>query len=284
MGRFDGQVAMVTGAARGQGRSHAVTLARQGADIVAIDIAQSIATVPYPLATPADLKETVQLIEAEGRRGLAFEADVRDQAALNHAVGSAINTFGKVDKLVVNHGIGAFKNFWEITDEEWADMVDVLLTGAWRVTKAVAPHMIEQQAGSIVMIGSVNAAEPSVKCAHYNSAKAGLVAFSKNVALELGRYGINCNCVLPGAIDTDMINWPGFYEHALGPGKGRDDLVIAMANWTALKGRRLMQPQSVSDTVAFLLSDEAKDVTGVVIPVDAGHLNLPGYNGDPVPV
>ncbi|MBU8808199.1 mycofactocin-coupled SDR family oxidoreductase [Mycolicibacterium goodii] len=282
MGRFDGQVAVITGAARGQGRSHAVTLAEQGADIVAIDIAQSIPSVPYALATPADLKETARLVESLGRRVLAFEADVRDQDALDHAISSSIAAFGKIDKLVVNHGIGAFKNFWEITDEEWTDMLDVLLTGTWRVTKAVAPHMIERESGSIVMIGSVNAVEPGVEYSHYNSAKAGVVAFSKNVALELGRYGVNCNCVLPGAIDTDMVNWPGFYEHALGPGKGREELEFSMANWTALKGRGFIQPKAVSDTVAFLLSDEAKDITGVVIPVDAGHLNLPGYNGDPV--
>jgi len=282
MGRFDGQVALITGAARGQGRSHAVTLARQGADIVALDIARPIATVPYPLANPDDLAETARMVEAEGRKVLSFEADVRDQSAVDAAVATAVETFGRIDKLVVNHGIGAFQRFWEITDEEWVDVVDVCLTGTWRVTKAVAPHMIAQEAGSIVMIGSVNAVEPGFEYAHYNSAKAGVVAFAKNVALELGRYGITCNCVLPGAIDTDMVHWPGSYEHHLGPGKGRAEFDHAMAHWTALKGRGFLQPQAVSDTVAFLLSDEAKDVTGVVIPVDAGHLNLPGYNGNPV--
>jgi SDR family mycofactocin-dependent oxidoreductase len=283
MADLTGQVALVTGAARGQGRSHALALAAAGADIVAVDACTDVATAPYPLATPDDLAATAKEIEQLDRRVVAVQTDVRDSAGLEAAVEQGIAELGRLDVLVANAGIWALGKLWEITEAQWQEMLDINLTGVWRSVKAVVPHMIEQRAGSIVLTSSVNGFEAGGGMTHYVAAKHGVLGLMKNAALELGPYGIRCNAVCPGFMDTKMNEWQGAYDMMAGHEGGTpEDRRRSAYNWHALARRGALAPSSVSRSVVFLASDDAADITGVALPVDAGHMVLPGFNGDPV--
>lgn len=283
MGRLDGKVALVTGAGRGQGRAHALTMAREGADVVAVEIGAQIDTVAYPMGTPEDLAETARLVEELDRRVVAVQADVRDQAALDDAVAQGLAELGRVDILIANAGIWSLTPFWELSEQQWGDMIDVNLTGVWKSAKAVAPHLIERGSGAIVMTSSVNGLEPGVNYAHYIAAKHAVIGLMKSVALELAPHGVRCNAVCPGAIDTGMTNWQGAYDMFAGHGGGtRDDLTRGARGFHALKGAGILSPQVIADAALWLVSDEAAAVTGVAVPVDAGHMLLPGINAAPV--
>jgi SDR family mycofactocin-dependent oxidoreductase len=278
-----GRVALVTGAARGQGRSHAVELAAAGADIIAADICQPIATAPYPLATGEDLAATVAEVEKFDRRALGIECDTRRSADLDAAVAAGLAEFGKIDILVANAGIWALGRLWELTDEQWQDVIDTNLTGAWRSIKAVVPSMIENRAGSIVLTASVNGFEAGAGMTHYVAAKHGVLGLMRNAALELGAYNIRCNAVCPGIVDTSMNDWQGAYDMmAGGPGGTPEDRRHAAYNWSVLAGRGLLRPSTISKAVLWLASDDSIDVTGVALPIDGGHSILPGVNPDPV--
>jgi SDR family mycofactocin-dependent oxidoreductase len=283
MGMLDGKVALITGAARGQGRAHAVTCAREGADIIAVDINAQMETVRYKMATPGDLAETVAEVEALDRRILALDVDVREQPELDGAVARGLAQFGQIDILIANAGIWTQAPFWELTNEQWDEMIGVNLTGVWKTAKAVGPHMIERQTGSIVLTSSTNGIEPGLNYAHYVAAKHGVIGLMKNIALELAPYGIRCNSINPGAIKTPMTDhqraWDMFAGH---PGGTQDDLLEGGYHFSALKGTTFMDPQVIADTALYLNSDLAAKVTGVTIPVDAGHLLLTGVNNDPV--
>jgi len=279
MGMLDGKVALITGGARGQGRAHAVTCAREGADVIIADVIDQLPTVPYKLAAKDDLDETVQLVEAYGRRVIAVKADVRSQEQLDAAVTAGIAEFGKIDILITNAGIWTLGSFWELTDEQWDEMIGVNLTGVWKAAKAVAPHMIERRSGSIVIIASVNALEAGQYTAHYVAAKHGLIGLMRNVALELAPYGIRCNAISPGAVKTPMTNHQGAWDMFAGhPGGTEEDMTEAGHHYTLLAGTSWLDPQDVANAALYLNSDLASKVTGVTIPVDAGHLTLSGYN------
>ena len=283
MGLLDGKVAFITGGARGQGRAHAVTCAREGADVVLFDIADQLSTINYAMSTQADLDDTVALVEEHDHRALAIKGDVRDQGQLDDAVSQGIAEFGKIDILIANAGIWALKPFWELTDEDWNQTVDTNLTGVWRSAKAVAPHMIEQQSGSIVMTSSINGLEPGANYANYVSAKYGVVGLMKSVALELAPHGIRCNSVNPGAIRTGMTdNQDGYDLFAGHPGGTQEDLIAGGYSFHALKGVSFMDPQVIADGALFLNSHLASHITGVALPIDAGHLALPGVKLNPV--
>lgn len=278
-----GQVAFVTGAARGQGRSHALALAAAGADIVAVDACADVDTAPYPLATPADLEAVTKEIEALDRRVVAVECDVRSTSGLDAAVQQAVAELGRIDILVANAGIWALGRLWEITDEQWQEMLDINLTGTWRSVKAVVPQMIEQRSGSIVLTSSVNGFEAGAGMTHYVAAKHGVLGLMKNAAIELGPYNIRCNAVCPGFVDTKMNEWQGAYDMMAGHEGGTpQDRVDAAYNWTALAARGALPPETVSRSVVFLASDDARDITGVALPIDGGHAILPGLNTNPV--
>ncbi|MFC9552517.1 mycofactocin-coupled SDR family oxidoreductase [Rhodococcus sp. NPDC056960] len=283
MGMLDGKIAFITGGARGQGRAHAITSAREGADVVVIDIAAQMGTVPYKMADGSDLAETVAQVEALGRRALSFEVDVRSQASLDDAVAQTISTFGKIDILIANAGIWTQAPFWELSEDDWEEMIGVNLTGVWKSAKAVTPHMIERQSGSIVITSSVNGLEPGLNYAHYVTAKHGVIGLMKNIALELAPYGIRCNSINPGAIKTPMTDHQGAWDMFAGHEGGTEaDMIEGGYHFHALKGTTFMPPQVIADTALYLNSDLAASVTGVTIPVDAGHLLLTGSNPAPV--
>ncbi len=283
MGSLDGKVALVTGGARGQGRSHALTLAREGADIVLADLCDQVGTIDYPMSTPSDLEETVAAVEALDRRVVAQQVDVRSQEQLDAIVATAIAELGRIDILVANAGVWAQGRFWELTEEQWHDTVDIDLGGVWRSAKAVAPHMIERGSGAIVMISSANGLEAGYDYAHYTAAKHGVLGLMKSVAFELGAHNIRCNAVCPGLIDSPMNDWQGGWNLFAGKeGATREDRAFAAANWALLAKRNVLKKSSVSNAVLYLCSDLSEDVTGVSISVDAGHSVLPGFNHDPI--
>ena len=279
MGMLDGKVALITGGSRGQGRAHAVTCAREGADVVIVDIADQMSTVPYKMARQEDLDETVKQVEALDRRILAVQGDVRDQGQLDAAVTQGIAEFGKIDILIANAGIWTQAPFWELTDEQWDEMIGVNLTGVWKSAKAVAPHMIERQSGSIVITSSTNGIEPGLNYAHYVAAKHGVIGLMKNIALELAPYGIRCNSINPGAIRTPMTDHQGAWDMFAGhPGGTEEDMTEAGHHYTLLAGTSWLDPQDIANAALYLNSDLAAKVTGITLPVDAGHLTLSGYN------
>jgi SDR family mycofactocin-dependent oxidoreductase len=282
MGLLDGKVVMITGGARGQGRAHAVTSAREGADVVVLDIAGQIDTVHYPMAGEEDLAETARQVEKLDRRVLAVKADVRSQDQLDGVVDRAIAEFGHIDALIANAGIWSLAPLWEISDEKWQDMLDVNLTGVWRSIKAVAPHMIERETGSIVITSSVNGLEGGPNFAHYTSAKHGLVGLMRTAALELAPFGIRCNSVHPGAINTPMHHHQVTYDMFAGhPGGTIEDMMASGHHYGALKGTTFLSPDVIADAALFLNSHLAAAVTGVTLPVDAGHHILPPSNPNP---
>jgi SDR family mycofactocin-dependent oxidoreductase len=278
-----GQVAFVTGAARGQGRSHALALAEAGADIIAVDACHDVETAPYALATPAELEATAKEIESLDRRVIPVMCDVRDSAGLDEAVARGVAELGRIDILVANAGIWALGRLWEITESQWQEMLDINLTGAWRSVKAVVPTMIEQKRGAIVLTSSVNGFEAGGGMTHYVAAKHGVLGLMRNAAVELGPYNIRCNAICPGIVDTKMNDWPGAYDMMAGhPGGTPQDRQQNAYGWSALAGRGLLSPSSMSRSVVFLASDDARDITGVALPVDGGHAVLPGSNPNPV--
>jgi SDR family mycofactocin-dependent oxidoreductase len=285
MGMLDGKVALVTGGSRGQGRAHAVTCAREGADVVIIDTLDQIGTVVYPMAQQADIDETVRQIEALDRRVLAVVGDVRKKEDLDRAVAEGVAQFGRIDILIANAGIFSLAPAHEMTDEMWDDMIAVNLTGVFKSARAVLPQMMEQGGGSIVMTSSINGLEPGLNYAHYCSAKYGVVGLMKTLALEYGRYGIRVNAVHPGAILTPMTSWQGAWDMMSGKPAGEgteEDMLEAGYHFGLLKGTGFLSPQRIADAALWLNSELASAVTGISVPVDAGHLLIPGVNTDPV--
>lgn len=280
MGRLNGKVALITGAARGQGRAHALALATEGADIVALDICGGIASVQYDLARPEDLQHTVELVEGLGRRAVAHRVDVRIQQQVNDAVAKTLTQFGAVDVVVINHGIWTRAPMWELSDEAWQDTIDTNLTGVWRVLKAISPSLIDRRAGSVIITASVNGVEGQAGSVHYTASKHGAIGLMKAAALELAPYGVRVNAVLPGFVDTPMTNWQGAWDMTSGhPGGTRAEHEQSARHWHAFGG--LMQPADISGAVVYLASDDAARVTGVSLPVDSGHLVLSTFNPSP---
>ena len=283
MGLLDGKVVLITGGARGQGRAHAVVSAREGADVVLVDLNDQIGTVNYPMAREEDMAETVRQVEALDRRAVAVTADVRDSAQLDGAVARGIAELGGIDVLIANAGIWTQAPFWELSDDQWDDMIGVNLTGVWKAAKAVAPHMIERQSGSIVITSSANGLEPGMNYAHYVAAKHAVIGLMKNIALELAPHGIRCNSINPGAILTPMTAHQDAYDMFAGhPGGTEAEMLAGGYHYAALKGTSWLPPESIANTALYLNSALAAHVTGVTIPVDAGHLLIPGVNAAPV--
>ncbi|GAA4804395.1 mycofactocin-coupled SDR family oxidoreductase [Tomitella cavernea] len=266
--RFDGQVAFITGAARGQGRAEAVALASEGANIIAVDVCAEFETTSYPGATRDDLDETVRLVEQTGGKIVASVADTRDFDGLAAALKAGTDAFGRLDAVIANAGICVGRMSWEITAAEWQEMIDVNLTGTFNTAKAAIPYLIEQgEGGAMVFTSSESGLKGTPFTAHYTATKFGNVGLAKTMANELGEYKIRVNTVHPAGVRTgmdmsaDMNPLMDKYAHTLSP--------IFMNSLPY----EILEAGDVAAVVAWLCSDEAKYMTGVQLPVDFGNSN-----------
>jgi SDR family mycofactocin-dependent oxidoreductase len=272
MGRLTDKVVFITGAARGQGRSHAIHLAQEGACIIASDICQEVGSTHYSLATSEDLQETQRLVENEGGKILAVGADVRDLSQVEAAVAAGLDEFGHIDVVCANAGIGSLGRSWELSEKQWHDMIDVNLTGAWNTVRAVIPHMIQAgRGGSIIFTNSVAGTLGRPNMSHYAASKHGLVGLMRSLANELAPYFIRVNSVHPGNVDTDMVqNVTG--RRLLLPDvedPSREEFAAAAAK-LSLMPVPWVESIDISNAVLWLASEEARYVTGIILPVDAG--------------
>lgn len=273
-GRVEGKVAFITGAARGQGRSHAVRLAEEGADIIAVDICAPIDTVTprYSLATTEDLKQTVAEVERLGQRIVARQADVRDPVALGRALEEGISELGRLDIVVANAGIASYGLSWELDEATWKDMIDVNLTGVWHTAKAAIPHLIRAgRGGSILFTSSIGGLKGIMQVGHYVAAKHAIVGLMRTMANELAQHRIRVNTVHPTNVDTHMIQNPGTWG-MFAPEDPEPTQEKAIPGMTSLNSIPVpwIEPIDISNAVLFLASDEARYITGVALPVDAG--------------
>ncbi|OBA64748.1 3-oxoacyl-[acyl-carrier-protein] reductase [Mycobacterium sp. 1100029.7] len=270
---LEGRVALVTGAARGQGRAHAVRLANEGADIVAVDVCAAVSsTIRYPAATSEELVETARAVEDSGRKALTREVDIRNLAQMQQLVADAVEQFGRLDVVVANAGVLSFGRLWEMSEEHWDTVVDVNLSGTWRTLRAAVPAMIQLgNGGSIIVVSSTTGLKATPGNGHYSASKHGLVGLTNSLAVELGEYGIRVNSVHPYAVSTamgsseEMLAFLGdhpayFYSFAPMPFRaiGAPD--------------EFLTPEAVADVVAWLAGDGSAAMSGSQVVVDRGHL------------
>jgi SDR family mycofactocin-dependent oxidoreductase len=267
-GRLTGKVAFITGAARGQGRAHAVRMAREGADIIAVDIADKLPScVPYDSATPEDLAETVRLVEAADRRIVASAVDIRDFDGLRMTVAEGVAALGRLDIIVANAGISSPQVWNEITPQSFRDVVDINVTGTWNTVMAGAQKIIDGgRGGSIVLISSAAGLKIQPFMVHYTASKHAVTGMARAFAAELGRHSIRVNSVHPGPVNTAM-------------GSGDMVAAIARANETIPQMANVLtpflpnwvaEPEDIADAVCWLASDESRNVTAAAVPVDQG--------------
>lgn len=266
MQRLQGKVAFITGVARGQGRAHAIRLAREGADIAGVDLAAPIPGVPYEPATLADLAETVSLVEAEGRQARLKVADVRDLAELKGFVGEVVSELGGLDVVVANAGICIPATWDETTQEIFKDTMDINVTGVWNTVMATAPHIVNRGGGSIILISSAAGKKMQPFMIHYTTSKHALVGMTRGFAAELGQHNIRVNSVHPGAVNSPM---------GSGSMQGRIMETIESnpklgAMNTPFLNRWTAEPDEIADAVAFLASDESSFITADHLSVDGG--------------
>ena len=275
-GRLEGKVAFITGAARGQGRSHAVRLAEEGADIIAVDVCKQISSESQiSSASPEDLAETADLVKGLNRRIVTAEVDVRDYDALAAVVDSGVEQLGRLDIVVANAGIGNGGQTLDKTSEiDWDDMIGVNLSGVWKSVKAAVPHILSGgQGGSIILTSSVGGLKAYPHTGHYIAAKHGVIGLMRTFAVELGEHFIRVNAVCPTNVNTPMFMNDGtkklFRPDLADP--GREDLKMA-AQFMHVLPIGWVEPVDISNAVLFLASDEARYITGVPMPVDAGSM------------
>ncbi len=271
-GRVAGKVAFITGAARGQGRSHAVRLAQEGADIIAVDICQPFDNSPAPASTPEDLAETADLIKGLDRRVVTAEVDVRDYDALKAALDSGVEQLGGLDVVVANAGIGTGGVRLDRMDEDlWQEMIDVNLSGVWKTVKAAVPHLLSGGGGAVVLTSSVAGLKSYAHTGHYVAAKHGVVGLMRSFAVELGPRNIRVNSVHPTHVNTPLLinetTFRMFRPDLENPGP--DDLAPICQSFHTLP-IPWVNAEDISNAVLFLASDEARYITGVTLPVDAG--------------
>jgi SDR family mycofactocin-dependent oxidoreductase len=270
MARVDGKTVLVTGAARGQGRAHAVRLAEEGANVVAVDICADIDSIGYAMATREDLDLTAELATAAGAEVMAACADVRDGQAVCDVVNAALARFDRIDAVVSNAGVVSYASLWEIDPVQWSDVIATNLTGHWNVMRAVVPSMLGR-GGAIVLIGSAVSTKPISHAAHYVASKHGLVGLMKAAALELAPQRIRVNMINPGGVATAMVDnemthrlfCPGIADPTM------DDMAEVAAHIHPM-GVSFLEPSDISHAVVYLVSEESRYVSGAMLAVDLG--------------
>jgi SDR family mycofactocin-dependent oxidoreductase len=273
-GRAEGKVAFITGAARGQGRAHAVRLAQEGADIIAVDICKDVEGA-LPMGTLEDLAETESLVKAQGRRVVAAQADVRDFDTLKSVVDDGVAQLGRLDIIVGNAGIASMGGPVQLMERSnWQDTIDINLTGVWNTARAGVQHIIDGgRGGAVVLTSSVGGMKALPGMSHYVSAKHGVVGLMRSLAVELAPYNIRVNSVHPSNVNTPMLMNEGTYRlfrpDMENPSQADAAVVLQMMHSLPVPW---VEPEDVASAVAFLVSDDARYITGVPLPVDAGAL------------
>jgi SDR family mycofactocin-dependent oxidoreductase len=268
---LEGKVAVITGGARGQGRSHALGLARLGADIAVCDRCEDVGTVPYPMASREDLAETDRLVGELGRRCVSAVVDVRDLDAVVAFVDSAAAFLGSVDIMVANAGVSAIGSVCTMTAGQWSDVIDINLTGVFHAIRAAAPHMRRQRWGRIIGVSSMMGRSAAPGIPAYTASKWGVIGLCKSAAQELAGDGVTVNVVAPGNVSTPMIHNDMIYR-LMRPDledPGPDDVAPVMAGLHT-QPVPWLEPDEITAAVVFLVSDGARHITGSVIDVDAG--------------
>ena len=257
-GTLQGRVAFITGAARGQGRAHAARLAREGADIIALDICAPVSdSISYPAATPEDLADTVRAVEAEGRKVLARQVDIRDDAAVRQLVSDGVEQFGRLDILVANAGVLSWGRIWELSDEQWNTVIDVNLTGTFLTCRAVVPGMQQRGYGRIVNIASIAGKEGNPNACAYSASKAGVISLTKSLGKELATAGVCVNCITPAVIQTEMLKQST---------QAHIDYMVSK-----IPMGRLGQVDEIAALVCWLASAECSFSTGAVFDISGGR-------------
>lgn len=267
------RVAVITGAARGQGRAHAVRLARDGAHIVCVDACSDVDTVSYPMATEADLEETARLVREQGRQARIVQADVRDAAAMRKVMADALDEFGRLDIVIANAGILSVAPSAELTEQQWNDMLAINVTGVWNTVQPAITPMTEAGRGVIIMTSSTAGVKGLPGLAHYTASKHAVLGLMKSLAVELAPHGIRVNAILPAAADTPMVHNPATYKlfrpDLDDPTREDFEQTIVQGNLLPIP---LVTPEDIAAAVAYLASDDARAITGCAHPVDAGSL------------
>jgi NAD(P)-dependent dehydrogenase (short-subunit alcohol dehydrogenase family) len=272
MGRLDGKVAIVTGSGRGQGRAHAVALAREGADVVCCGIEHDLPGLKFKLWSPGDLDETVRLVEQEDQRAIKVPADVGAFDDMQRVADAAISEFGKIDIMVANAGVVAYAPVQDMTKDEWDIAIHVLLTGVFNSLRVCAPHFISQRSGRFIATSSAVGKMGVGNASNYVAAKWGVIGFIKSAAIDLGQFNVTCNAVCPGYVSTDLLNndlTTGlFFPDDPAPTMEMvDDWIRANHHFLPV-GR--LDPSEISKAVVFLASDDARYISGSTVDVSAG--------------
>jgi SDR family mycofactocin-dependent oxidoreductase len=274
MGQLDGKVAFITGVARGQGRSHALTLAREGTSIIGLDLCAKPTTTAYDGASEEDLQETVRLVKEAGADIVAEIADTRDYEQVKAVFDRGIEQFGRVDIVIPNAGICSGAKTWEITPQDWREMIDINLNGVFHTVKAAIPTLIsQQQGGSIVFIGSTEALKGAENISSYAASKHGVTGLMTSLARELGQYNIRVNSVNPTCVDTHMINNDfvyGLFRPDLDK-PTRDDVVGTFAG-THILPVPWIDPSDVSNAILYLVTESGRYITATTLVIDAGFI------------
>ena len=277
MGRVQGKVAFITGVARGQGRSHAVRLAEEGADIIGVDALVDFDTMPYPMGTEDDMEETARLIEKAGRTALLTRVDVRDRDALQEAVSAGVAELGRLDIVCANAGISPPGGpVWTIPAQQWQDVIDINLTGVFNTLAVTVPAIqAAGNGGSIIVTASGAGLRSAQNLGDYNSSKHGVVGLAQTLANEVAREGIRVNVIAPGTVDTPMVTANDVQFKVFRPDLENPTLddCVDIFKMIMPMGHPWVDPQDISNAVVFLASEEARYVTGIVMPVDQGSNN-----------
>ena len=257
------------------GRSHSLAFAREGAKLVLCDACRQYETVPYPLATPQELAALATEIEGMGNSVIASQTDVTDLAAMQGLADRAQSEFGSIDIVVANAGVYSFAPSWEMSEQQWDETVSVDMKGVWITCKVAIPHMLPRRSGKVLCISSTAGIKGMHSLSHYVAAKHGVLGLVKTLAIELASYNINVNAICPTSVDTNMCKNQAIYEaFAGGPGTlATYEHMLELTNQINLfPDRDLLPPQTISEVVLWVASDEARHLTGAAIPVDAGYL------------